>query len=426
MTTSISDRELQSYIEKTAKKPVRTVDTKILKTKINNKIRQTDKVVSRAKNAAVKEDTVGKLDTVELLPDMSISVYRVNPAKQKVSIVKDDEFFFPIEVGRSAKVDKAIKRASIKKLSPEARHAKFTNIELAAHADIEARKKEKIKAKRLAEKEAEDSEAEVAAAEAERQRKILMRAKIRKIVKAEAAVQKSEICEEIEEDLGIKRSKKPSTAIVDISGESTILDDYPGENSKSSAKKTRRLQENEADDEDTLLTDDYPLKGIDKSALKSIESMFGQRSDSIIELLDVGNSDGALSLIMKTLLSTLVDTMPAVEGHVRRSGGQKGVYQLTQLSSQLRETCADIQAYRDRSNLGNKVVERYLRPAFLDIAVQITRTWIELEAGAASKMSKEDLTKYQEDYLIPMKRGIADYLMKQYEDVSSSLVQSLN
>jgi hypothetical protein len=118
--------------------------------------------------------------------------------------------------------------------------------------------------------------------------------------------------------------------------------------------------------------------------------------------------------------------MPAVEGHVRRSGGQKGVYQLTQLSSQLRETCADIQAYRDRSNLGNKVVERYLRPAFLDIAVQITRTWIELEAGAASKMSKEDMAKYQEDYLTPMKRGIADYLMKQYEDVSSSLVQSLN
>lgn len=425
MTTSISDRELQSYIEKTAKKPVRTVDTKILKTKINNKIRQTDKVVSRAKNAVVKEDTVGKLDTVELLPDMSISVYKVNTAKQKVSIVKDDEFFFPIEVGRSSKVDKSIKKANIKKLSTEARLAKFTQLELAAEADNEARRKERLRAQRIAEKEAEDSEAEATAAETERQRKILMRAKVRKIVKAEESAQKSEIREEIEEDLGIKRSKKPGTAIVDISGESTILDDYPGENSKSSAKKTRRLQENEVD-EDTLLTDDYPLKGIDKSALKSIESMFGQRSDSIIELLDVGNSDGALSLIMKTLLSTLVDTMPAVEGHVRRSGGQKGVYQLTQLSSQLRETCADIQAYRDRSNLGNKVVERYLRPAFLDIAVQITRTWIELEAGAASKMSKEDLAKYQEDYLIPMKRGIADYLMKQYEDVSSSLVQSLN
>lgn len=425
MTTSISDRELQSYIEKTAKKPVRTVDTKILKTKINNKIRQTDKVVSRAKNAVVKEDTLGKLDTVELLPDMSISVYKVNTAKQKVSIVKDDEFFFPIEVGRSSKVDKSIKKANIKKLSTEARLAKFTQLELAAEADNEARRKERLRAKRIAEKEAEDSEAEATAAETERQRKILMRAKVRKIVKAEESAQKSEIREEIEEDLGIKRSKKPGTAIVDISGESTILDDYPGENSKSSAKKTRRLQENEVD-EDTLLTDDYPLKGIDKSALKSIESMFGQRSDSIIELLEVGNSDGALSLIMKTLLSTLVDTMPAVEGHVRRSGGQKGVYQLTQLSSQLRETCADIQAYRDRSNLGNKVVERYLRPAFLDIAVQITRTWIELEAGAASKMSKEDLAKYQEDYLIPMKRGIADYLMKQYEDVSSSLVQSLN
>lgn len=425
MANNISDRELQSYIEKTAKKVVRTVDTKVLKAKITSKTRQTDKVVSRAKNAKPKEDTVGKLEELDLMPDMSVSIYKVNEPKQRINIVKDDEFFFPIAVGRNAKVDKSIQKHKIKKLPVETRTARFTEIEDEVISDIEQRKQARLKAKRIAEQEQQQAEQDRVEAEAAHQRKILMRAKVRKIVKSEEAAQRAEIKEEIEEDLGIKKKKSSSLAVLDVSGESTILDDYPGENSKSSAKKTRRLQEAE-EDEDSLLTEEYPLKGIDKTALKSIESMFGQRSDSIIELLDVGNSDGALSLIMKTLLSTLVDTMPAVEGHVRRSGGQKGVYQLTQLSSQLRETCADIQAYRDRSNLGNKVVERYLRPAFLDIAVQITRTWIELEAGAASKMSKEDMEKYQEDYLIPMKRGIADYLMKQYEDVSSSLVQSLN
>jgi hypothetical protein len=424
MSNNISDRELQSYIEKTAKKVVRTVDTKALKAKVVSKTRQTDKVVSRAKNAKSKEDTIGKLEELELMPDLPVSVYRVNEPKQRINIVKDDEFFFPIAVGRNAKVDKSIQKHKIKKLPAEARTARFSEIEDEVISDIEQRKQARLKAKRLAEQEQQQAEQDRIEAEAAQRRKLLMRAKVRKIVKSEEAAQRAEIKEEIEEDLGIK-NKKRNLNVLDVSGGSTILDDYPGENSKSSAKKTRRLQEAE-EDEDSLLTEEYPLKGIDKKALKSIESMFGQRSDSIIELLDVGNSDGALSLIMKTLLSTLVDTMPAVEGHVRRSGGQKGVYQLTQLSSQLRETCADIQAYRDRSNLGNKVVERYLRPAFLDIAVQITRTWIELEAGAASKMSKEDMKKYQEDYLIPMKRGIADYLMKQYEDVSSSLVQSLN
>lgn len=425
MATSISDRELQSYIEKTAKRVVRTVDTKTLKAKIKSSTRQTDKVVSKAKNIKPK-DTTGTLEELELMPDMNVSVYKsTNIPKSRISIVKDDEFFFPIAVGRNPKVDKSIAKHKVKKLSVEDRTSKFTELEDEVVSDIKKRIAIKAKAKLDAEVSAEAEETERLELEAARQRKINMRAKVRKIVKSEEAEQRMEIKEDIEEDLGIKKTKKTQLAVVDISGESTILDDYPGENSKSSAKKTRRLQEAE-DDEDSLLTEDYPLKGIDKTALKSIESMFGQRSDSIIELLDVGNSDGALSLIMKTLLSTLVDTMPAVEGHVRRSGGQKGVYQLTQLSSQLRETCADIQAYRDRSNLGNKVVERYLRPAFLDIAVQVTRTWIELEAGAASRMSKEDMEKYQEDYLVPMKRGIADYLMKQYEDVSSSLVQSLN
>ena len=424
MATNISDHELQSYIEKTAKKVVRSVDTKILKAKITSKTRQTDKVVSKAKNAKPKDQGTGKLEDLELMPDMNISVYKVAEHKPRINIVKDDEFFFPIHIGRNPKVDKLIQKSKVKKLPTEVRVAKFTELEEEVQSDIQKRKQARLKEKKLAAQAAIDAEQEAIDAETEKQRKILMRAKVRKIVKSEEAQQRKEIQEEIEEDLGIKKSKKTSLAVVDVSGGSTILDDYPGENSKSSAKKTRRLQE--AEGEDDLLTEEYPLKGIDKTALKSIESMFGQRSDSIIELLDVGNSDGALSLIMKTLLSTLVDTMPAVEGHVRRSGGQKGVYQLTQLSSQLRETCADIQAYRDRSNLGNKVVERYLRPAFLDIAVQITRTWIELETGAASKMSKEDMAKYQEDYLIPMKRGIADYLMKQYEDVSSSLVQSLN
>lgn len=426
MATSISDRELQSYIEKTAKKVVRTVDTKTLKAKIKSSIRQTDKVVSREKNAKPAKDATGSLENLDLMPDMSISVYKTHEIKPRISIVKDDEFFFPIAVGRNQNVDKKISKHKVKKLSPEARATKFADLEDAVVSDIEKRKRIKAKAAAILAEESEKEESDKLALAAEQQRKINMRAKIRKIVKSEEADQRREIKEDIEEDLGIKKTIKSTLAVVDISGGSTILDDYPGENSKSSAKKTRRLQEAEEDEEDSLLTEDYPLKGIDKTALKSIESMFGQRSDSIIELLDVGNSDGALSLIMKTLLSTLVDTMPAVEGHVRRSGGQKGVYQLTQLSSQLRETCADIQAYRDRSNLGNKVVERYLRPAFLDIAVQITRTWIELEAGAASKMSKEDMAKYQEDYLVPMKRGIADYLMKQYEDVSSSLVQSLN
>jgi len=119
MATNISDHELQSYIEKTAKKVVRSVDTKVLKAKITSKTRQTDKVVSRAKNANPKDQGTGKLEDLEIMPDMNVSVYKVAEHKPRINIVKDDEFFFPIHVGRNPKVDKLIQKSRVKKLPTE-------------------------------------------------------------------------------------------------------------------------------------------------------------------------------------------------------------------------------------------------------------------------------------------------------------------
>ena len=176
MATSISDRELQSYIEKTAKKVVRTVDTKTLKAKIKSSIRQTDKVVSREKNAKPAKDATGSLESLDLMPDMSISVYKTHEIKPRISIVKDDEFFFPIAVGRNQNVDKKISKHKVKKLSPEARATKFAELEDAVVSDIEKRKRIKAKAAALLAEETEKEESDKLALAAEQQRKISMRA----------------------------------------------------------------------------------------------------------------------------------------------------------------------------------------------------------------------------------------------------------
>ena len=167
------------------------------------------------------------------------------------------------------------------------------------------------------------------------------------------------------------------------------------------------------------------LAGVKKSSLRRLNTMFGQRSDAIIDLLEFGDQDGALGLISKSILQTLVDILPVIERGIRKTKGTRGVYQLNQTISQMREMCSDIQAYKDKSMLGATIVERHIRPSYLDIAVQITAAFAELEASSRPKMSKEDFDVYREDGLNQMKRNLADYIKHQYEEVSEGIVKSL-
>lgn len=166
------------------------------------------------------------------------------------------------------------------------------------------------------------------------------------------------------------------------------------------------------------------LPGVRRASMRRLNTMFGQRSDDIIDLLEFDNADGALSLITKTLLQTLVDILPVVERNVRRSRGQRGVYQLNQVVSQMREMTGDIQAYKDKSQMGTMLVERHVRPAFLDIAVQITGAFAELETSARARMEKEEFIYYRDNVLNLMKRNIASYMSQQYGSVSEGIVKS--
>lgn len=158
---------------------------------------------------------------------------------------------------------------------------------------------------------------------------------------------------------------------------------------------------------------------------KILRSRFGKRADAIIEMLDVGETDGAITTVQRTLLQTLVDVLPITEHAVRASSGRYGVYQFNQTISQIRELLNDIQASRDKGLLGQSIVDRCVRPAFLDVAAQIVLAFTTLNADASSRMSPEDAREYRKQ-VEAMKRQLADYLMNQYRSVSESVVASLS
>jgi hypothetical protein len=70
------------------------------------------------------------------------------------------------------------------------------------------------------------------------------------------------------------------------------------------------------------------------------------------------------------------------------------------------------------------LVERHVRPSYLDIAVQITAAFAEMETAARLRMEKADFEYYRDNVLNLMKRNLASYMSQQYEAVSEGIVKS--
>jgi hypothetical protein len=65
------------------------------------------------------------------------------------------------------------------------------------------------------------------------------------------------------------------------------------------------------------------------------------------------------------------DLLPFAEEQVRKTKGQKGVYQVNSLITSIRELMIDMKSDQDRGALGSHMIEQVVRPAFLDIGMSI-------------------------------------------------------
>lgn len=111
--------------------------------------------------------------------------------------------------------------------------------------------------------------------------------------------------------------------------------------------------------------------GISRLKKGDKNSIIGDSVSIIQELLEDNNNESATTLIQKRLMQTLVDILPYAEDNIRQSGGQKGVYAFNSLITSLRELMIDVQATRDKGAIGDALVEKIVRPAFLDIGMNL-------------------------------------------------------
>lgn len=110
---------------------------------------------------------------------------------------------------------------------------------------------------------------------------------------------------------------------------------------------------------------------ISKLNTKGMRSILGDSAEEIQQLLESNSNDSAITLMQKRMIQTVVDLLPYAEHAVRNSKGARGVYQINSLLTSLRELMIDMQSTKDKGTLGAEMVERVVRPAFLDIGMVI-------------------------------------------------------
>jgi hypothetical protein len=169
------------------------------------------------------------------------------------------------------------------------------------------------------------------------------------------ATKKRRSAEDDVEDAKVKKKRR------------VIEEDPPKKKKKKKVSEDRNL---------TILRNTLDVsskKTISKLRTKGMRSIIGDSADEIQQLLEVNANESAVSLMQKRLLQTLVDILPYAEHAVRESKGQRGVYQLNSLITSLREVMTDMQSTRDKGAIGAQMVERVIRPAFLDIGMVLVQ-----------------------------------------------------
>jgi hypothetical protein len=157
---------------------------------------------------------------------------------------------------------------------------------------------------------------------------------------------------------------------------------------------------------------------------KKLTTYFGDHSDTILEMLEGSNQDGALTLLKRNLLKTVINALPHAEQILIESGTSKGTYQFATLISTIRELIADIQADQDKKFISEALLNNVLKPAYVDIAQNMLSKHFEFLS-----LSKDlVLPKSKKDFNTAMKTlatDIAADLKVSYKETASKITDHL-
>ncbi len=156
----------------------------------------------------------------------------------------------------------------------------------------------------------------------------------------------------------------------------------------------------------------------------AIEADFGKHASTVIKMLEMDRTDGALTLLKKKLLQTSVGLLPFAERTVRESKSARGVYQFSTLVSQIREIIGDIEADRDRELLLQVIDERVIKPIMMDMAHHIVTKHFEFRKELELSVRPDAVQDFNKR-LQNLAKELANEMQNQYLKINEGLTKAL-
>lgn len=158
---------------------------------------------------------------------------------------------------------------------------------------------------------------------------------------------------------------------------------------------------------------------------EAMTSLIGDNAEDIQQMLERGDSDSALTVLNKRLIQTCVDLIAEVEHGIRDSRGRYGVHSFNGLISSIRELMNDLQATRDRGAMGVNLVDKVIRPAMLDIGMEVMREYATMYSDAKDAgLSGEALDRLKERQ-VESRTRIGQSIQAKYNDMRDQTIQFL-
>lgn len=165
-------------------------------------------------------------------------------------------------------------------------------------------------------------------------------------------------------------------------------------------------------------------KKISKLNTKGMRSIIGDSAEEIQQLLESNHNDSATTLMQKRMLQTVVDLLPYAEHNVRQTKGARGVYQINSLLTSLRELMIDMQSTRDKGAMGAEMVERVIRPAFLDIGMMLVQEDARLDSEIKDVLGLENFKKIRLARKESLNR-VAETIQAKYNEAKGQAINFL-
>ncbi|QRE00352.1 hypothetical protein [Burkholderia phage BCSR5] len=154
---------------------------------------------------------------------------------------------------------------------------------------------------------------------------------------------------------------------------------------------------------------------------KRMNSIVGADAEEIQQMLERNEGDNANTLINKRLLQTFIDLIPFAEHNIRKTKGQKGIYQLTSLTQSIQELLTAMQATADRAAMGSSLVMQVVQPAFLEIGTSVIKEFQALE-GELRALIPDTERRALQRVMSESRVRIGQQLDSRYKDVRDGII----